>query len=82
MQLFKEMEGVAISRTVIQGIAQQKDYMKRLRKNGGARDPLAEVIALLSGNYDKNLIKALDFRLAPMRSLFLLKHEAKNIRNY
>ncbi len=60
VQLFKEMQEVPISRTVIEGIAQQKDYMKRLRKNGGARDKLAsEGIALLSGAYDKALIKKL-----------------------
>jgi hypothetical protein len=53
VQLFKEIQGVPITRTVIEGIAQQKDYMKRLRRNGGARDRLAEEgIALLSGAYD------------------------------
>lgn len=60
VQLFKEMEGIPISRTVIQGISQQKDYMKRLRKNGGARDELARAnIALLSAAYDRSLIKKL-----------------------
>jgi len=34
--------------------------MKRLRKNGGARDKIADGgIALLSGTYDKALIKTL-----------------------
>ena len=60
VQMFKEMQGVPITRTVIEGIAQQKDYMKRLRKNGGARDKLAaDGIALLSGAYDRVLIKNL-----------------------
>jgi len=38
----------------------QKDYMKRLRKNGGARDKLSEVgIELLSGAYDSARIQEL-----------------------
>jgi hypothetical protein len=50
-----------ISRVIILGIAQQKDAMKRLRKNGGARDLLArDGIALLSGNYDSELIGKLN----------------------
>jgi hypothetical protein len=60
VQLFKEMQGVPLSRTVIEGVAQQKDYMKRLRRNGGARDELARLnIALLSGAYDSALINKL-----------------------
>lgn len=60
VRLFTEMQNTPVSRNTIEGIAQQKDYMKRLRKNGGARDKLAKKgIALLSGAYDKKLIKAL-----------------------
>jgi hypothetical protein len=60
VRLFREMQGIPVSRNTIEGIAQQKDYMKRLRKNGGARDKLAAGgIALLSGTYDKALIKTL-----------------------
>lgn len=58
--LFKTSLGKPIPRTVVEGVAQQKDYMKRLRKNGGARDILAKAgIALLSGMYDKALIQKL-----------------------
>jgi len=58
--LFRESLGRPIPRAVIEGVAQQKDYMKRLRKNGGARDILAsEKIAILSGAYDKDLISRL-----------------------
>jgi hypothetical protein len=47
---------------VVQAVAQQKDYMKRLRKNGGARDILArEGIAILSGTFDADLIQQLGF---------------------
>jgi hypothetical protein len=49
-----------ISRTVVLGAARQKDAMKRLRKNGGARDSLArDNIALLSGHFDSKLIEEL-----------------------
>jgi Restriction endonuclease NaeI len=41
----------------VQAVTQQKDYMKQLRKNGGARDALAgEGIVILSGSYDNLLI--------------------------
>ncbi len=58
--LFKNYQGYPVSRTIVQALAQQKDYMKRLRKNGGARDLLyREGIALLSGNYDQATIEKL-----------------------
>lgn len=60
LQLFKEMRNAPIPRNVIEGIAQQKDPMKRLRKNGGARDKMAsQGMVLLSGAYDSKLIKQL-----------------------
>jgi len=49
-----------ISRSHVLAIAPQKDAMKRLRKNGGARDSLAsDGIAILSGQYDAALIERL-----------------------
>ena len=58
--LFRYVQNRPISRVIVLGIAQQKDAMKRLRKNGGARDALAhDGIALLSGNYDSELIEKL-----------------------
>ncbi len=59
-KLFREVQGRPIHRDIVQAVAQQKDYMKRLRKNGGARDRLAEEgVAILSGNYDRRLIDLL-----------------------
>lgn len=59
-RLFRSITRAPISRDIVQGIARQHDYMKRLRKNGGARDPLAaEGIALLSGKYHSTLIDEL-----------------------
>jgi hypothetical protein len=49
-----------ISRSIVFGLGQQDDAMKRLRKNGGARDVLfQEGIAILSGQYDHELIETL-----------------------
>lgn len=56
-RLFKHVQGRPISREVIRSVARQKDYMKRLRKNGGARDPLAkEGVVILGGAYGAELI--------------------------
>jgi len=58
--LFRHMQETPISRALVLGVARQKDAMKRLRKNGGARDSLArDGIALLSGSFDSALIEAL-----------------------
>lgn len=58
--LFRETQKIPVHRDIVQAVAQQKDYMKRLRKNGGARDLLArEGVAILSGNYDRSLISQL-----------------------
>jgi hypothetical protein len=63
--LFREVQGIPLHRDIIQAVAQQKDYMKRLRKNGGARDNLArEGIAILSGKYHSVVIESLDLPLA------------------
>ncbi len=59
-RLFTVVQRTPVSRDVIEGVARQKDYMKRLRNNGGARDLLAkDGIALLSGKYDSALIRKL-----------------------
>ncbi|MER6011716.1 NaeI family type II restriction endonuclease [Streptomyces bluensis] len=50
-ELFRRVQGRRISRTVIRTLAQQKDYMKRVRYNGGARDKLREVGILICGDY-------------------------------
>ncbi len=58
--LFRDVQKTPVHRNIIQAVAQQKDYMKRLRKNGGARDQLArEMIAVFSGIYDAQLIEKL-----------------------
>ncbi|NHA14135.1 NaeI family type II restriction endonuclease [Thioalkalivibrio sp. XN279] len=60
VRLFTTTLKVPIDRRVIEGVARQKDPMKRLRKNGGARDELALMgIALLSGKYHGEMIAEL-----------------------
>jgi len=57
-QFFRENLEKIIHRSVLQGLLfDQKDYMKRVRGNGGARDILStEKIALFSGYYHSRLI--------------------------
>lgn len=58
--LFEDRQEEAISRWEVQDVANQLDYMKRLRRNGGARDILdRKGIALLWGGGDEYLIKKL-----------------------
>ena len=51
-ELFRRVTGRAIGRGVIATVAQQDDFMKRVRANGGARSTLKpESIIILSGDY-------------------------------
>jgi hypothetical protein len=62
MALFREVQGIPISRDTVAGVARQKDFMRRIRADGGdgTRDLLAqEGILLLNGKYDGPLIGAL-----------------------
>jgi Restriction endonuclease NaeI len=63
--LFEAVQKKPISRIIVQAIAQQDDYMKRIRRNGGARDVLApKGIAILWGTGDKGRIEKL--KLGPV----------------
>jgi hypothetical protein len=58
--LFEKRLGAAVSRWEVQKVANQLDYMKRLRRNGGARDILDQKgIALLWGSGDSSVISKL-----------------------
>lgn len=60
--LFRHYQRKPIPRSAIQDVARQLDSLKRVRKNGGARDLLKrEGIAVLSGNYDFPVRHALGF---------------------
>jgi hypothetical protein len=58
--LFESCLGIPISRVQVAAVAAQDDYMKRLRKNGGARDILApKGIAILYSETDRALMRKL-----------------------
>ncbi|WP_138933621.1 NaeI family type II restriction endonuclease [Roseovarius arcticus] len=60
--LFREVQRRPITRDVVEAVAQQQDFMRRIRSDNGrgTRDHLArEGILLLSGQYDAPLIAAL-----------------------
>jgi len=52
-QLFRLVQGRIIGRGVVATVAQQDDYMRRVRRNGGARDLLPEGIVVL-GQYESH----------------------------
>ena len=60
--LFREVQREPITRDVVEAVAQQQDFMRRIRSDNGrgTRDHLArEGILLLSGHFDAPLISAL-----------------------
>jgi len=50
-ELFRRAQGRCISRAVIATVAQQDDYMKRVRAGGGARDQLSAEGIVIFGDY-------------------------------
>jgi len=58
--LFENCIGTPVSRVLVAAVAAQDDYMKRLRRNGGARDILAaKGIAVLYSETDRTLMREL-----------------------
>jgi hypothetical protein len=59
-ELFERVQGRPIARSTVADICQQDDPMKRIRRNGGARDFLAQKgIAILYAGYDRELVQKL-----------------------
>lgn len=79
----KEHLSLKIHRTVFQALLyDQKDYMKRIRGNGGARDYLAmEGIAVLSGVYDAPLARQLGFGLLAKDEILAVEPKNADQRN-
>ncbi|MEU4954719.1 NaeI family type II restriction endonuclease [Streptomyces lavendulae] len=50
-ELFRRVQGRRIGRNVVRTVAQQKDYMKRVRGNGGSRSSLREEGIIIMGDY-------------------------------
>jgi hypothetical protein len=58
--LFENCLGMPVSRVQVAAIAAQDDFMKRIRRNGGARDILApKAIAILYSETDRALMHSL-----------------------
>jgi hypothetical protein len=53
-ELFRRAQKRRIGRNVVRTVAQQKDYMKRVRGNGGARSALASEGILIMGDYESH----------------------------
>lgn len=51
-RLFRTVQGRRIGRGVVATVAQQADYMKRIRGNGGARSQLREEGIIILGQYE------------------------------
>ncbi|MER6999858.1 NaeI family type II restriction endonuclease [Streptomyces sp. NPDC000410] len=62
-ELFRRVQGRRVSRTVVRTLAQQKDYMKRIRYNGGARDKLRDEGILICGDYPQHQAVAAELGL-------------------
>lgn len=61
--LFEKFQGTPISRVQIEAVAAQDDFMKRIRRNSGARDILApKGIAVLYSENDGELMRQLGIR--------------------
>ena len=61
--LFENCLGIPVSRVQVAAIAAQDDYMKRIRRNGGARDLLApKGIAILYSETDRDLMHRLGLK--------------------
>ncbi|WP_320782203.1 NaeI family type II restriction endonuclease [Streptomyces sp. CRN 30] len=66
-ELFRRVQGRPIARNVVRTVAQQKDYMKRVRGNGGSRSALKPEGILIMGDYDSHRDVARQLRLQPPR---------------
>lgn len=61
-RLCRLVPNVVMNRYIVECVATQKDPMKRLRKNGGARDQLEkEGILVLTGAYDSKILEDYGF---------------------
>lgn len=74
--LFEMFPGTPVSRVQIEAVAAQDDFMKRIRRNGGARDILApKGIAILYSENDGELMRRLGLKFG---SREFISYRAKN----
>lgn len=62
-ELFRRVQKRRIGRNVVRTVAQQKDYMKRVRGNGGSRSALRPEGILIMGDYDSHRAVAIKLGL-------------------
>ena len=81
-RLFESCVGTPVSRVLIASIAAQDDFMKRLRRNGGARDALSKKgIAILYSEIDGELMRELGLRFGYREFMsFQPRTEAEKLR--
>ncbi|MCH0540456.1 NaeI family type II restriction endonuclease [Streptomyces sp. MUM 203J] len=53
-ELFRRVQNRRIGRNVVRTVAQQKDYMKRVRNNGGSRSALRPEGIIILGDYESD----------------------------
>lgn len=64
-ELFRRAQKRRIGRNVVRTVAQQKDYMKRVRGNGGSRSALRPEGIIIMGDYDSHRAVAKELGLMP-----------------
>ncbi|WP_432587282.1 NaeI family type II restriction endonuclease [Streptomyces sp. HD1123-B1] len=64
-ELFRRVQRRPVSRTVVRTLAQQKDYMKRVRYNGGARAILRPEGIVIFGDYPNHQAAARQLDIPP-----------------
>lgn len=76
-ELFRKAQRRLISRTVVATVAQQDDYMKRVRANGGSRTRLKPEGIIILGQYSSHVAIAANLGLpTPMDGDFVSAHVA------
>jgi len=79
-ELFRLVRNQVIDRHTIEIVAQQKDSLKRVRANGGARETLLqEGIVILSGKYDKMALASVGFMGVGLDEFVSVDEESINI---
>ncbi|MFK4064889.1 NaeI family type II restriction endonuclease [Streptomyces sp. NPDC029674] len=66
-ELFRRVQRRRIGRNVVRTVAQQKDYMKRVRGNGGSRSALRPAGIIIMGDYESHRRIAERLGLPPSR---------------
>ncbi|MGJ5801537.1 NaeI family type II restriction endonuclease [Streptomyces europaeiscabiei] len=66
-ELFRRVQARSIGRNVVRTVAQQKDYMKRVRGNGGSRSALRPEGIIIMGDYDSHCAVAEQLGVASPR---------------